>query len=149
MAKTKTITVRAQIEKLLGFDIGVLPVTNPDRKSNQGNILFDVFCWQEVTSIAKKKLEAAWKVAQDVKGLVPDDDVLRKRYGAGEQIVAETDSFSCVVKLTEPRKAFDLETFIGRLAKKYKLDADELAELAENCKVDGKRSVSKKILEAA
>lgn len=121
---------------------------NPDRGSNTGKFLFDIFVWQEVSSLADKRLRDAWKAAQVESSVVEPDDVLREK-GPGDHITEETDHFSLYVKISEGRKAINRDLFIEKVAKRYKLKVADLEKIAETCRVEGTRACTKRVLEAA
>lgn len=121
-------------------------VFNKD-KGNLGAVLFELFVWQYVENAAKRRRERAWKSAQDVGSVIPKDEELRKM-ALGEHIVAESDLFSCVVKIGEPRMTFSRDEFIKRVAAKYKLSVKNLAMLADECKVESEPVLTKRVVEA-
>jgi len=108
----------------------------------------DAFFWQELSSLADKKLKEAWAVLQGAKASarVNDDDTLRA-LGAGDHVLDRTKRFVCMAKVTEPRKGLDEALLVATLAKKYKLDPVAVAAVIAACKVPGKPALSKRILE--
>lgn len=119
----------------------------PDKKDNAGPMLADVFFWQEVSAMAEKALKEAWAALQGEDGFIGDDDALRD-LGPGEQIVAESGSFSCLIKVTEPRKSFSREDFIWNISKRFKAKKEDLEKIAESSMKAGKASLTKRIVEA-
>lgn len=119
----------------------ILSASNAMRSADYGAIFF----WQEVGSLAEKKLKEAWAAAQ--LKLLPDDEGMRA-LGEGEHIVAEDKRFSVVAKVSKPGERFDLDTFIAAVAKKYKADPVALKALADASKKQAKPSLSKRVLEA-
>lgn len=121
---------------------------NPDRKSNNGTYLYRIWFWQTINGIAKKELEKAWKEAQD-NGVVPTDDVLRDKYeGGDETIVADSDCFSCSIKVAEAGQRFDLETFLENISRKFKIPMPKLVAISADSKKPVTAALTKKVLEA-
>lgn len=138
--KLKDILIDA-VGKLVGRVI-------PAKGKKSAVYLTEIFAWQEICSHASTKLEEAWVRAHKV-GVVPADDEMRKT--AGETIIAESDRFSCVAKVSKPRETFDRDKFINEVMRVYKLEPAEhavLMALVERCKVPGKAALSKRVLEA-
>lgn len=116
----------------------------PDKKDETERMLHDVFVWQEICSMAEKNLKAAWAAAQSGSGVVEDDDTLRK--SAGAAIAAESKTYSCVVKVDNPRESFDKDEFVSLVAAKYKLNPARVLQLAELAKKPTAAPLSKKIV---
>jgi hypothetical protein len=120
---------------------------NPDHKSNTGPVLFDIFLWQTVKDYADEQLKKAWTAANE-EAVVPTDDRMRETLDRGEdKIVAESNTFSCIVKVTEPRVTFDKDTFLADCAKKFKVPIAKLVGLAKACGKEGKPPLSKRVVE--
>lgn len=119
-------------------------IVNPDRKSNVGTALYNVFIWQEIASIAEKEEKEAW-AELDASRLIPTDDRLRQT--EGERIEAESKHFSLLVKVSKPRQTNDIDAFIALVAKKHKIPKSTLEAYAELTKKVSKASLSKKVLE--
>jgi hypothetical protein len=119
-------------------------VVNPDRKSNVGTLLFEVYTAAELANLAEKKAEQAWEQLE-VQGLIPSDDKLRRE--EGERIVVESGHLSAMIKVSAPRQTFDKEAFITAVCKKYKLPVAAITALADGAKKVGKAALSKKVLE--
>lgn len=115
----------------------------PDKKYK---LLGEIFVWQEMETYAKARKEAAWKAAQDIGGLIDSDEDLRE-YIKGEEIVFETAHFSCIVKVSEARERFDRDTFIKRVAKKYKIPAPDLVKMSDRCKCYSLAPLTKRVIE--
>ena len=120
-------------------------VTNPDRKSNVGAALFEVYLWQQVLDRAEDNLETAWKALAE-EGVIPTDDKLRTQ-ATGDHIEAESEHFSCLVKIASGQNRFNKEDFIAAVAKKFKIPAPKLEALADTCKRKSNPSLTKKVLE--
>ena len=138
MAKSYKETILAKIDKAV--DNG-----RPQDEGNLGPLLVEIFAWQEVASYAKKALETCWEAAQK-EGAIPTDDELRE-LSEGENIVAESDCFSVLAKVSAPRKNFDRDMFIDVIAHKYKIKKTTLITLAEECKKETVPVLSKRIVE--
>lgn len=121
-------------------------VKRPDIKHNVGSYLGEIFTWQTIEKIAGEKLKAAWKSAKESE-LIPSDDDMREKYDEDEHIVTESDVFSCIVTVGKPQERFDLEKFVGEVARKYKLDPHRLNQLALSCKKKGTAPLSKRVRE--
>lgn len=120
-------------------------IRNPDRKSNGGQHLFEIYYWQEITALAEKELKKAWEAAA-TGGLIKDDDFYRKT--EGETIAAESGSFSCVMKVSAPRKTLDKEAFLDAVARKARVARPWFDELWEtHTTKEGKAALSKRVLE--
>lgn len=117
-------------------------------KANVGHYLCEIFFWQEIAKTAADNLKLAWANAQGESGPIDVDDDLRD-HGAGEFIVCESEHFSCVVKVQEPRQNFDRDLFIQSLCRTYKLDRDAVEKMAKNCCTATRAPLSKQVLEAA
>lgn len=120
-------------------------VRNPDRKSNTGQVLFELFFWQEVQKEAETQTERIWEKAVEGK-LVKDDDYYRN-VGPGEVIAAESDTFSCLMKVGKGRATLDKEAFLLAVAKKARISVESLQELWDKHQKVGKNSLSKRVLE--
>lgn len=130
------------LQRIVDAMTPLLKLKAPDKKSNVGALLWDIYIWQNVNSLAKKKLEQAWKVIEADK-LIPDDDTLRAVQG--ERVILQTENLSCVIKVEPPRKIFDKDKFILRLSKKYKLPIEDLNRMAGRCYVDTKTVLTKRV----
>lgn len=144
LKKMKRPTVRDQIYELVGA--AYHEISLPAEASNVAAALYDIFFWQEVSSLAKDMLEKAWTSNVEC-GAVPDDDAMRAA-GIGERIVAESKHFSCVATVQAPRSNFDRELFLKRLSKRYKLPVSALETLADDCKKPSTPPLRKRVVEA-
>lgn len=124
-------------------------VTNPDGRDNLGTTLCDIFTWHEVKAFAEDRLKRAWANAQGKDGLFSDDDLLREELAKGEHILAESNSFSCIVKVENPRLLFDEDLYIKCVAKKFKISEAKLRDMATECFKQSKPVLKKRVLEAA
>lgn len=115
--------------------------SNALRASEFGRIYF----WQEVSTLADAKLKKAWEAKQN--GQLPGDDAMRA-LGEGDHVLERDKRFMVFAKVSKPRESFDLDGFIAKLAKKYKLDPVVLKAIADGCKKEGKASLSKRVLES-
>lgn len=140
----RRLTLRDKIEQDL---IASAAARMPVDKSNAGSTLWPIFYWQVVEEIASKCRKQGWEVAWS-EGVVPNDDQLRAR-GAGEFLIIDSNHFSALASVTKPICRFDRDLFLEKVAKKYKLDKEKLAALAESCKTGGKAALSKSVVEAA
>lgn len=140
MSATAKTAIEAQLLQLIASPI------NPDR-SLTGKQLWTVYFWQVVAEVAEKSKKASWEAIQGAGGLVDADDKLRA-LSAGEHIAAESNKYTVMVKLSEPRKTFNLEAFIEKAARRYRIPKDKLTELAEACRTEGKPALTKRIIEA-
>jgi len=141
------MTIKGQIYSLAtGGKAGrtpVGPVPNPDRKNN-GPYLFDIYYWQELSDLADKELKKAWKAATEAEVLEEDDTY---RQVLGETIAAESSSFSCVMKVSAPKKTIDKEAFLAAVSRKSRLAVSTLEALWEDHQKEGKAALSKRVLE--
>jgi len=120
-------------------------VRNPDRRSNVGRVLFELYLWQELGKEAEDQLKSLWAKAVE-EGLIKEDDHYRN-LGPGETIAGESDSFSVLMKVSKARKSLDKEAFLSAVAKKAKIARPALDELWESCSKEGRASLSKRVLE--
>lgn len=120
-------------------------VKNPDRRDNQGQHLFELFYWQELSKEADTQVGKLWEKAIEERLLKADD--YYRNLGAGEIIGLESEYFSCLMKVSSPRKTIDKEKFLAAVAKKAKLPVSTLEKLWEDNQKEGKASLSKRILE--
>jgi|SRR6185312_13020734 len=142
---TKSTSLKATLTTAFSTasDFGV---KNPDRKSNVGTALFEIFIWQELCTLAENKLDAAWEALSE-EGLLLDDNKLRAK-GPGEYIETESDSFSCIVTVKNPGARINKDKFLEAAARKARISKESLEELWENCCAPTKSPLSKKVLEA-
>lgn len=119
---------------------------NPDR-TNAGKYLWAIFYWQVLSDTADKAFKEAWESAVTAKVLDPDEKL--RELGAGEHLLADSNSFSALVSVSKPRSDFDREAFIDAIAKKYKIEKAKLTALATSCTKQGKPSLKKRVVEAA
>lgn len=119
-------------------------VRNPDRRHNSGPVLFEIAYWQEISDLADKRLKQSWTAAEE-NGVLKSDDYYRQT--PGETIAAESEKFSCLMKVSSPRKTIDKEAFIAAVAKKCRIAAAAIEDFWEANLKEGKASLSKKILE--
>lgn len=121
-------------------------VGNPDKKkSNEGALLYEAYVFQELNARCEKEYKRAMKELTS-SGLIASDDDLREK-ALGDHIVAESSHFSVLVKLSSPRKMFSKDDFIALASRKLKVKPSVLEALAEECMVDTKKSLAKKIVE--
>lgn len=107
--------------------------------------LFEIFVWQEVCSNAKKRREQAWTSAQEA-GLMPDDDALRKL--AGEEVTMATGHhFVATAKVSEPIYRFDIEDYVMRVSKRWKIPHGDLEKMVESSKLECAPSLTKRVTE--
>lgn len=118
---------------------------NPDSKDNMGQYLGEIFMWSVAKKFVDDEYKKAWETVETV-GLVPDKDKLRQSPDTEKQLF-ESPSYACNAKVSKPMRRFKKDVFIGRLAKKYKLDAAELKMLADSCMEEGNPSVSLSVVE--
>lgn len=116
----------------------------PDKKGESERMLHDVFVWQELSSLAEKNLKAAWAALQSGAGFVEDDDTLREKPGA--TIAVESKTYSCLIKVDNPRETFDKDEFVSLVAAKFKLNPARVLPLADLAKKQGAAPLSKKIV---
>lgn len=140
MSKTKEA-----IEKALRELVVMLAPKKTRKGGTEEKALYQIFAWQTISKMADEKVKSSWDIVQP--SLIPDDDALR-RLGRGEHIITEAGPFSAVATIQAPRTAFDVEMFTAAVAKKYRIDIDELNAMAENCRPDQKAPLSKRVLEA-
>ena len=140
----RKITIRQHIEELLaqGHSDGL----GQTDASNIGQTLYDIFFFQEVIEYAEIQLRKYWAAAQGEHRPIDTDDELRK-LGKGEHIVAESDKFSCVVTVNNPRLSLDKDAFIASISRKFKLKRDVLDKLADASKKRSRAPVQKRVLE--
>lgn len=120
---------------------------NPERKNNKGGWLFEIFLWQTIGKHADQALKDAWAAAQR-EGVVPSDDELRELDQREDHIVAETDFFSVLAKVSAPRGKFDKEKFFDECAKTFKVDRRKVVAVAAKCTTEGNPALSKSVVEA-
>jgi hypothetical protein len=119
-------------------------IPNPDKSNIVGRFLFDIFVWQELERYSSMHHKRAWEEAV-AEGIVPPDDTLRMF--VGETIVRNSDHFAVRVNVQPPHSLFDLDEFVNRVARKWKLPKNKLRRLAEECKTNSKPILSKRVIE--
>lgn len=135
-------TLRAGIESQLLQVVGS-PI-NPDR-SNSGKILWSIYCWQVICELAERSYKSTWASAVE-SGLIKKDEDLRQ-LSPGQHLVTESNKFSVLVKISEPRRNFDRAKFLVEAAKKFKIDKAKLEALVETCMIPGNPSLTKDVVE--
>ena len=118
---------------------------NPDQKSNTGAQLGNIYLWQTAKSFCDKQLKSAYAIAEST-DLIPNKEKLREE-PAGEYVIHNSKSFTLTSKISNPRKSFDQEEFMQRVAKKYKIPVPDLFTIALDCKKEGNPSVTLRVLE--
>jgi hypothetical protein len=142
--KEERMTIASQLSKMLTIIGKPDGVRNPDGKLKIGQLLFDIYVWQELQKHATSQCKRAWAEAVS-KGSIDNDDALREQ--GGEHTVQLTPHFALQVKVQPGRELFDKDEFIRRVAKKYDLRVSALELLANDCKCESKPSLSKKVIE--
>ena len=141
---------KSPLEKLRAYiHTTMAAYPNPDRKdkSNAGRMLHEIWIWQECASLAASAEKAAWQAAQlGDHSLIPPDAELRE--DTGESIVADSDSYSCLVRVDAPRATFDKETFIAIVSREYKIPAAELLRVVERSTKEGTAPLTKRVVPA-
>jgi hypothetical protein len=117
------------------------------RGDNHGAVLGSIYVWQETKRHAEKALKASWSEAVS-EGLVSDDDVLRESAVGEEWMLIESNGFSAVAKLDKPKQLFSRDKFIEKIAKTFHLDRSRLDTIANECCVESKPALSKRVIEA-
>lgn len=120
-------------------------VKNPDRKSNEGKMLFEIYVFQELSKAAAEGLDDAWAKAQK-EGILKADDTYRAK-GSGEHLVTETDHFSVLMTVKDGAERHDKDMLLTALARKTKLPISTLTTIYDAAKKKGKNSLSKRVLE--
>jgi hypothetical protein len=145
MAKNPKPKLKDQIGQLL--ELAHDELNDGKDKSNNAAFLYEIFFWQHIAEIAKIKLKQAWADAQGPSGPVFDDDELREM-GKGEHIACESDQFSLLCNVQEPRQNFDLSSFKMQLCKKFKnVTMPELDKQAELAKIPTRAPLEKRVVE--
>lgn len=147
MAKREVPAIRTPLEHLHDYVSTVIEAyTNPDKKSNEGRLLHDIWLWQEVATYADNALKAAWKIAQAGEdAMIPSDDELRKE--PGEAIVADSAHYSAMVRVDAPRRLFNQDAFVAIVARRHGISASKLMGYVEQAKLEGdKAPLTKRII---
>lgn len=116
---------------------------NPDKGDNQGTLLFEALCWQEMQKLSTAKQKATWTALEEIIG---SDDELRKK--SGEHIAAESQHFTVLTTVATPRKSIDKEAFLDAAARKGRISRQALEDLWEDCMKESKAPLTKRIVEA-
>jgi hypothetical protein len=119
-----------------------------DDDSNAATALYEIFYWQEICSVAKDKLKKAWASAQGHDGLIDTDDDLRG-LGKGEHIACESNDFSALITVQDPRLNFDKELFKENVSKACKVPMKKLEAQEALSKVTTKCPLEKRVVEVA
>lgn len=143
MASKKKMTVKAEIEKSLTAGLDKLEGIDT---SNVGAFLLAIFYWQEVMAFAEAKLKAAYSQAAN-EGVFPADDKLRQ-LGKGEHIVAESDRFSLLASVQDPRLIFDREACFASICRKFGIDRNKLNIVVDQSKRQTTPPLGKYVVEA-
>ena len=117
----------------------------PDDSGNSARLLHDIWVWQEIKAAADDALRVAWGAAQAAE-LIPSDKELRADEGGGETIVAESQTYSAVVRCDAPRMNFDRDMFVGLVAAKFRLQAGEIAPLVDKAKKETAAPLTKRVI---
>lgn len=147
MAKKAKAPSKTAVEKLREFlDTTISAYPNPDRRSNEGRLLHEAWLWQEVKQYARDAEAAAWRALQAGDDrLVMSDDELRS-HSAGEHIVLDSDTYSCLVSVEEPRRNFDRDTFVALISRKFNISAASLLKYVEMARKDSQPPLTKRIV---
>lgn len=125
----------------------VLDYGNPDKKSNVGRALHEIWIWQEIEEFASEARKRAWKAAQvadEGDPIVPPDEELRG--DIGEAIVVDSKTYSCVVKVDAPRQNFDRDTFVALVTRKFGIPASKMVALVDAAKKETAAPLTKTII---
>lgn len=148
MAARERLMLQRTTRQKLAKHLRQIPkeIVNPDQRSNLGQQLFDIFCWQEVKSMADTELKHAWKKAQSDEGICDVDDVLREE-GVGEFEICNSRTFAMIAEIKTPAQRVDEVAFYKKLAKKFQTSVAAIERMADSCKVDNKAALTKRVVE--
>jgi len=148
MVKERVARTKSPLEKLHAYiHTTMAAYPNPDQKArgNAGRMLHEIWIWQEAAALAASAEKAAWQAAQlGDNYLIPPDGELRD--DAGESVVADSPSYSCVVRVDAPRASFDRDTFIALVSRQYKIPAAELLRIVERSTKGGTAPLTKRVV---
>lgn len=136
---TQQITFTAQIHKKLTELRDALDKLNPDTKHNSGKLIGRAHMWDQIHKFAKKQSEVAWDVLES-------EDIVAYVESSGDHTLAESPHFTVMDKVSEPRKAFNVDALAEAL-KKYKIPKSVVLELVEKAKIPGKRVHTTSVVE--
>jgi hypothetical protein len=142
----RKIPIRQRIEEHLR--VGREDIAAYTDRSNVGQQLYDIFYWQEVLHKATEELKHAWDRAQRQEGGLIDTDEDLREMGKGEHIVTESEKFTCVVTVQDPRRNLNPSALIEEVCKKFKTKPQVVEGLIETAKLPTKAPLQKRIVEA-
>ena len=122
-------------------------ITKLRRGDNLDPYLSEIWLYQEIYKWAKKRKEAAWEIAQDKDGVLPQDDELRA-LGLGDHIVKDSHNYSVTINVANGQPSFDKDAFLLLVSNKHGVPLETLQQLAESCVSVGKLKLTKRVLEA-
>lgn len=102
---------------------GILDLPNSNRPDVQ-QVLANLHVGQQMASIAKKHVDAAKKELKEQFD-IPEEQ--------GEHEIVAIHPFDLTVKVTSPKKSFDLDLFMTKLNEEFDIPKSRLTEIAGNC----------------
>ena len=131
----------AVIKELMALDAKIEKL-NPDAKHNVGRSLGSAAFWDYVATYAEKQSKIAWKALIEEEVIT---DPTKK--SEGEYNLATSPSFTVTLKVSAPRKQFDVEKLAVMLKKKYKVPEPITKDFVEKSKSAGSSNRTLKIIE--
>lgn len=118
---------------------------NSLRSSDFGNAFF----WQVVCAQAETKLKDEWAKLQDPQGKLKlkDDDDMRD-LGSGDHVITNSKLFSVTAKIGAGRRTLNVDMLKSAIVRAYpSVRLDKLTEIIEDCKIQGKEQLTKRVVE--
>lgn len=126
----------ALILKELTDTVSRLQQKSPDAKHNTGRVFAEMFIWDEIAAMAKKRSDDLWKRAE---GTFYRKDGLEP----GTHTFDMSPKYTIGAKVSEPVKRFSVEALASLLSNsKYKVPAPITHQYCSDAKVPTKSSVT-------
>lgn len=119
---------------------------NPD-KTNVSPYLASIMYYQNMKKYADEKIKQTYKELVSEK-LIPSDDEVRQN-GESEKVILSSPSFKLIYKLSAPRKSFDKDLFIERVATELGVSKLKLKKIAEESVKHSIPPLTKTVIESA
>lgn len=130
-----------KIVKGLNGLIAQLQSQNPDARDNKGNVLGEIYLWDEIRKIAEAQSKKLWDAAEDNK-LLKYDDLPR-----GSHLIAQSASFIVTAAVSEPVRRFDPDTLAKWFFDNKKVPVIITKEQIEKAKIPTKPQTRVTIME--
>lgn len=130
-----------KIVKGLNELIDDLQKRNPDVRDNKGNVLGEIYLWDEIRKIAAAKSEKLWDAAE-ANGILKYEGL-----STGSHLIAQSQSFIVTASVSEPVRRFDADTLAKWMFDNRKVPVIITKEQIEKAKIPTKPQTRVAIME--